>query len=696
MATKYNILYNGNEAFLDGLDALNFNYEDNYWETLPIEPLKIDELAIPGVTDNDNSPQEFDRAEEKAVKAIQKHSMLIARQERNTQIDAAYLLLGKSRYYSKRFVPSLEAFNYIIIHYPRANSINETRIWQSKTNIRLRNVDMAVETLNLLLEKENLSSKDREDANTTIAMAYVKMDSLHKVMYHLNQATLTSNNKAQTARNLFILGQLYYDKKELDSSDIAYQKVIDLKKAPYKYKIHAEIEQAKNIETSEEASLMVEELEHLIRNRDNRDYLDELYYRLGEIAREDDTDLAIAYYKESLRTSVSNSFQKELSFQAIGNLYFDKAKFASAGSYYDSVLQITKDPNTRRIRRLTKKRNSLDQVILYGNIAKQNDSILTIVAMNEDEQNVFFTDHIEKIKTEDKRKKELEELQKMNTGSAFFGNTSNTGGTSTNGKWYFYNTQTAGFGQQQFRNTWGNRPLEDNWRLSEKMKLIGPNDQKTVTTTEIVIDESKKYELSYYLDQIPTDPVQIDSISVERNNAYYKLGSIYQSQFKEIELAISTLEQLLAFNPSPDIALPSNYQLYKMYGSLENTEKETQYKNEITSNYPDSKYAIIILNPTELTDEDTSNSPEGVYAEVYYEYKDEDYVSVIEKSTKAISVYEGLPIVPKFELLKAYAIGKKDGLVAFKDALDFVVANYPNTEEEKKALEVIETISTKI
>ena len=31
----------------------------------------------------------------------------------------------------------------------------------------------------------------------------------------------------------------------------------------------------------------------------------------------------------------------------------------------------------------------------------------------------------------------------------------------------------------------------------------------------------------YYFNQIPSDPVVLDSISSERNNAYYKLGIVY-------------------------------------------------------------------------------------------------------------------------------------------------------------------------
>ena len=87
---------------------------------------------------------------------------------------------------------------------------------------------------------------------------------------------------------------------------------------------------------------------------------------------------------------------------------------------------------------------------------------------------------------------------------------------------------------------------------------------------------------------------------------------------------------------------------------------------------------------------------ETEYIELYHEYEEEKFESVIEKSTIAINKYEGQQIVPKFELLKSYAIGKKDGIIAFKEALEFIVANYPNTEESEKALEVLQTINSKI
>ena len=173
------------------------------------------------------------------------------------------------------------------------------------------------------------------------------------------------------------------------------------------------------------------------------------------------------------------------------------------------------------------------------------------------------------------------------------------------------------------------------------------------------------------------------------------IDAVYKDQFKELDLAKDKFEKLIAFNPDLELMIPAKYHLYKIYESQGN-EKAIALKNDIMENYPTSKYAKIILNPNQVLEEDEKNAAESEYASIYYEYEAAKYESVIEKTTLAISKYLGEPIVPKLELLKAYAIGKTQGLVAFKEALAFVALNYPNTEEAKKALEVIETIKLKL
>lgn len=691
VSTKYNVLYNGEEALRIGLAQLNANYEDNYWECLPIEPLKVDELALPGMqADPDSSPQEFEKAEEKAVKAIQKHSMLIAREERNNEIDNAYLLLGKSRYYSQRFVPALEAFNFVLLNYPKADLINETKIWQAKTQVRLQNEEQAIKSLRNLLKNKSLKSNIKEDAHTVIAMAYLNLDSLQLAINHLKKAVTSANNKEQTARNLFILGQLYSEKGLKDSSNIAFQKVIDFRKAPYKYKIHAQLEKAKNTTNKLDTEETLVVLKKLVKDRDNRPFLDELYYRIGIIEQESNTDNAISYFKKSLQSNSKRNLQKELSYEALGNLYFDKAEFLVAGAYYDSILNITKSENTKRVRRLVRNRNNLIEIILYENGAKINDSILNIVAMSEEDRIAFFNAHIEKLKAEEEKLTN----KKTNKTDLFNPNVTKAETGQGSGKWYFYNIQAVGFGEQEFRRIWGNRPLEDNWRLKDKSHANLGNKQN-IEQISAEIDNSEKFELAYYLDKIPSEKVKIDSIVNDRNTAYFKLGIIYKEQFKELDLAKNKFEKLIAFNPDLVLLIPAKYHLYKIYES-QNNEKAVSLKNDIIANYPTSKYAKIILNPNEVLANDEINSTESEYAAIYYEYEAEKFESVIEKSNLAIKNFHGEPIVAKLELLKAYAIGKTKGLGAFREALEFVALNYPNTEEAKKALEVIETIKLKL
>ena len=127
-----------------------------------------DEVILPGQSKN----KDFEVAEEKAIKAVQKHGMNIKGREHNPQIDEAYLLLGKARYYDQRFVPALEAFNFILYKYPTSDKINQAKIWREKTNIRLENNELAIKNLKRLIDREKLDDQDLADANAMLALAY--------------------------------------------------------------------------------------------------------------------------------------------------------------------------------------------------------------------------------------------------------------------------------------------------------------------------------------------------------------------------------------------------------------------------------------------------------------------------------------------------------------------------------------------
>ena len=697
---KYNVLYNGNIALEEGIAGLANEYEDNYWELLPIEPLHIDEekpLKIPGIGEAEKSKTPFEIAEEKAVKTVQKHGMFIDDEEQNKQIDAAYLLLGKSRYYSQRFVPALEAFDFLLKNFHNDNLSNDLRIWKAKTQIRLQNEDRAIKSLRNLLSYGLIKNETKENAHTALAMAYLEIDSTSLAIEQLNKATKTQHDPSQYARNLIILGQLYRQEGNNDSSQIALKKILTYNRSPYKYRMHSYLEQAKNITDSTDYSSLQTQYKNLIKAYENKAYLSELYYQAALMDFQDGNDsLALANLTNSTHAPLANNFQVGLSYEKTGDYYFDKANFVKSGAFYDSVLASVKNDNTKRIRKLKRKRESLEEIITYENLLKHNDSILTLVAMSESERKAYFEKYIAKIKKADDIAAIQKENEERSQGTGF-GINSNPDDTSKNettssGKWYFYNAQAVGFGKAGFQRIWGNRKLKDNWRLSNKSGDAPSDVPGQSLLSDKTLSDSKKYDLNSYLSRIPSDEKVIQEMYDANSDALYQLGLIYKERFKEYDLAIARLERFLNEKPKEKWILPAKYHLYRIYEQTGNP-KLSIIKQEILTEYPDSRFTQIIENPEEVTDPNTINEPEKHYEKVYCDYELEKYSSTLEQCKLAIKQYVEDPIQAKFELLKSYAIYKLEGKKPFMTELEYIVVNYPKTEEAEHAQDVLDFLN---
>lgn len=702
LTTKFNVLFNGKEAFKIGLKAINETYEDNFWKQLPIEPLVFKEEvlltekpksgqfsgfdAAPSKKETAKATSPFDRAEEKAVKAIQKHSMNIFEKERNRQIDDAYLLLGKARYYSQRFIPAIEAFNYVIENYPDASLINETKIWRAKANIRLDNERFAIESLKyLLIIKDTLEAdlpdEIRERGYTALAMAYVQSDSMQKAKESLIKATKTNKNAVQAARNLFVLGQMYASENKPDSATTVFKKIVNFRKAPDKFKIHAQIAIAKNFPKDSSSVSLHKTLRKLIKNRDNRPYLDALYYQVGVLEEyKDSISLAVENYNKSLRAKNAKATQKTYTYERLGNLYFKNNEFQLASSYYDSVLQVAENKTALRIRRVKRKFKNLAALIAYEKTVKTNDSILKLAAMPLENQKAYFQEYVNVLKKKDEAAAQ-QKLNQLAFGSSF----GNSLQSTSKGEWYFYNGQSLSFGKTNFQKTWNNRALEDNWRWASKraMNTSGTSVLKEATT-------SKRYDVPSYIASIPTDKIIIDSLKIGRNQGLYELGLIYKQQFVNLPLSIEKLERLLTLNPAENQLLSIYYNLYQIFSTVKNKPKETYYKNKILTDYADTKFAQLIQFPNQkLTSEKSLSDIEKTYKEMYYLYKEELFEEVAQKIDEILPKIQNSILIPKFELLKAYSLGKYMNKDAYLKAMQFVALRYRNSEEGKKAKQIV-------
>ncbi|WP_037318390.1 hypothetical protein [Salegentibacter sp. Hel_I_6] len=679
VTTEYNTLYNGNLGLEQGKEELNQNYADNYWDILPIERMQIDEnIVLPDSIRNQN----FGYAEEKAVKAIQRHSMLIEGKENNPQIDEAYLLLGKARYFDQRFIPALEAFNYILRSYPGSNNIIHARVWREKTHMRLDNNRLAINNLKKVLDLEHLQEQDIADASAAMAQAYINLRHLDSAVVPLRNAAEFTGNNEEKGRYFYILGQLNNELGQVAEANAAFDEVIDLnRKSPRIYMINAYVQKARNFELGRGNNYELREmLRELEEDRENRPFLDKIYFQVGEYYnRLDSINTAVDYYKKSLREPTSDIFLRSINYEILANINFDGSNYVLASKYFDSTLT-EMDPQLREFRAIKKKRDNLEDVIRYEDVAYKNDSILRLSQMTPAAQLDYFKNY-----TTDLRAK----LEADNNAAAMPVVLPEiaSGSPGSARSFYFYNEARMQQGRREFLNQWGDRPLADNWRWAEVSFETDDAMAEEAGLSQQILDSDPRIDPYTYINQIPTDLAVLDTITRNRDFAYYQLGIIYKENFREYEMAQARLEAVLEISSDERLILPSMYNLYQIYQTTNQSFKAEEMKQEILQNYPDSRYAAYILNPESIREDE--NSPEAIYADLYREFEKQNFSSVIAETNRYLSEFTGDAIVPKLELLKAQASGRLLGLEAYKSALNNLALSYPQTQEGKKAQQIL-------
>ncbi len=689
VTAEFNALYNGDKALIEGNEELAANYRDNFWDILPIERFEIKEAILkPREKGNPN----FNRAEDKAAKAIQRHSIYINGKEYNPQIDEAYMLLGKARYYSQRFVPAIDAFNFILNRYPSSNSINEARMWKAKSNIQLGNEDVAIKELAELFGKKGLTVQDKADAAAIMAQAYINLDTLEAALPMIQLAAEMVQDKELKGRYRFIQGQILNRIFQTDSANFAFQAVIDLKRNTSRtYYIRAFLEQVKNFDyTKGDTTALKELLLDLGNNRENRPFRDVIFHETGNAYRiMSNIDTAVSYFNKSIKFYNEDRRLQAANYSTLADINFDLAEYQKSGKYYDSTLTFLEE-NSRPWRRIKKRLENLADVIKYEEIVAVNDSILRLVAMSPEDRLSYFTDYTQKL-IEAAKKDSIAAIkkEKREKNKEFY--TKKSGKNNSGGTFYFYNNTTLAYGKQEFRTIWGNRSLEDNWRNATKSIMTRGEDEVAALEEGVPIEKRAIMNPNTYLEMIPSDLAVIDSLEMDRNFAYYQLGLVYKEKFREYQRAADKLEKLLTLDPQERLVLPSKYYLYKIYEVLKNKEAALAWKKDIIEFHPDSRYAEILTNPrSQLTSDESS--PEFKYNALYKFFEKGKYQEVLDRCEEYINLYTGNDILPKFELLKATALMYVEGFIAYKNAINFVALTYPQSEEGKQAQEIYSSV----
>jgi tetratricopeptide (TPR) repeat protein len=263
-----------------------------------------------------------------------------------------------------------------------------------------------------------------------------------------------------------------------------------------------------------------------------------------------------------------------------------------------------------------------------------------------------------------------------------------------------------GFGFSEFRKVWGERKLEDHWRRSNKQSIQpvvnndpdptvdpsksgDPKEKGKVLTREDSIDLAKKRLIK----DLPSDEKQKLAFADSVREAFYALGMIYRERLNDLKESAKTFEEFLRKYPG-DISEPTvYYQLYRIYLKIPDNSNAEKYKNLLLSKFPESEYSLIIKDPNFFAASNmTKKETETFYEETYRLYKAREYKTVVDRCRNAEIRFTGNPLLAKFSLLKALAIGQMKDVASFRGALQEVVKAYPGDTVEIRAKDMLKSL----
>ena len=665
--TKFNVLFNGKEALEIGKAVLYQNNQDNFLAVLPVEP-----IVLQGEDEeNKASIPSFNLAEEKAVKAIQKHSMNIGGKQRNRQIQDAYLLLGKARYYDRRFLPALEAFNYLLEGYFGNEDVYyEARLWREKTNLRLRNNALVVDNLKPLAQRIPFGAPLFSDVNATLAQAYINLKNQDSAAVYISQAALAEKDKTTKARYRYIEAQLLEKAHLIDSARQAFQTIVSWKrKAPRIFWMQAKL-QTIRLQAQLDSVSPLPALERLSKLFENQPYLHLIHQQEARYLLSQKQDsLALSYFNKSLRSPNIDTSTQIANYRELADYYFQAGGYVKTGAYLDSLLRQIPEEGRFKMN-IQRERDGLDDVIALEQVIRSTDSILSLAAMTKEEQLSFFQNVID-----EKRAKELAAIEEDKKGFFSFGN-------NPANVFYFYNERLVVQGKQAFLSTWGNRPNSDNWNRQSVINSASVEEEKASQEQETASFFIETPD--FFVEQIPTDTLALAALRKDRRQAYLDVGIIYKEKFKNNPLALSRLDKVFQLKPSETQEVSALYHTFKI---LENTDPERaiSYRTTLLERYPDSPFAQIVKDPENFKLEE-NQSPSGLYERAYRAYLNQEFQAVLKACVNLEVIVSGTPLAPKVAFLKAITLGRLDGEEAYIQNLKKLVELYPNAREANLAI----------
>ncbi len=706
LTAHYNGWWNGNESIKEGIREAQKKDIDNHNLILPVYNY--------GEEANGQSMASYaDRAIEKGSIAAQRHSMWFKNRERCRWVPKSYLLIGKAYFYKHEFQSARMTFEFITKKYHYDPIQYEAMFWLAKTYIELKRYQKAATYLEMLdtkIGRVKMQKYIERSIDPLYADMYIKEGKAAEAIPFLKRALEEVHKRNFSLRMKYILAQIYQQEGKTQEAISLYKTVIR-KSIEYKMIFNAKMNLAQlyKVSGSTDNKSLAKSLKRMLKDAKNKNYKDQIYYALSELAiAEPDTALAITYLRLSVASSVENEFQKAVSSLEAAKLYYNNKDFKRSSLYYDTAMQFLPEtyPDYESVKRQT---TTIIELVENLTIVQEEDSLQHMASLPEEVLNAKIDSLIAIVIEEEEKAKEEERLKREAIAQGRLNPNSNRPGFSMPGSggggWYFYNQQAKSTGFSAFKATWGNRKLEDNWRLSNKRPtelafdeegedMFADSLQAAVDSSQLVPRSSDPKDPNYYLQDLPVTPKQIAVSNEKISQALFNAGFIYKEGLRQFPEATITFSDFVYRNPTEHNLSPQvYYQLYLLYELVSDETEMAHYKQLILDKYPDSDYAKLLKDPNYLVAlQGKHNYTKTLYEKTFKAYQEGKYTTVVHNANKALASEEPDPLAPKFLYLKAVSMAKTDVTDSMTVHLERLIELYPQDEVADLAKNILQNM----
>ena len=661
---RYNTYYNGSLAYIDAsLEKENGN-KDNFTEMLPL-------YTVGNKASRELGKGNFDRAIEKCQKAIKLHSIKkrpewnksrkknakdiewLNRREYNPFLWKAWLLMGRSQFMKGSFDEAASTFAYMSRLYATQPAIyGKARAWLARCYVEQDWLYDAEDVITKI-KRDSLNWRAQKDWDYTYADYYIRTGRYQEAIPYLRKVIKHEGRRKQRAREWYLMGQLQTAVGNRQAAYKAYRSVIR-QQPPYELEFNARIAMTEVMATGKWKQ-MVGRLKRMARNDNNKEYLDQVYYAIGNIyMNQKDTVQAIAAYEKGNAKSTRNGIEKGVLLLTLGDIYWAKEDFSNARRCYGEAIGLL-DKDRKDYKQLSDRSKILDELVPHTDAVHLQDSLQALAKMSEKDRNAAIDRVIEALKKKEKEERdaqaeaEAQRVQAQNGGSANADQRNNITNNTQQKKdaiWYFYNPMAVSQGKATFQKLWGKRENVDDWQrvnktvvaqaqgveeMTDEMRDSLANVAQMEDSLANVADSAQNdpHKREYYLAQIPFTEEQVEASNLLIMDGLYNAGVIFKDKLDNLVLSEKELRRLADDYPTYEHMDNAYYHLFLLYSRMHQPQTAASYLEKLKSGFPDSEWTTLLSDPHFV-----ENSRYGVhledslYAATYDAFKADKFMEV--------------------------------------------------------------------